>query len=53
MDPSGISVMGRSGFTRSGCSSRISAIRRPLAALMVTITKIMESIISDIRMLMM
>lgn len=37
-------MRGLSGFTMSGCSSSTSAIRRPLAALMDSITKIIVSI---------
>ena len=45
MLPSGISVRAFSGFTMSGCSLMTSATRFPLAALCVSITKIIESII--------
>ena len=50
MLPSATSWTGFSGFARSLFSSSTSAIRLALAALMVTMTKIMESIIRLMRM---
>ena len=51
MLPSGTTVSALSGLTMSGTSLMTSATRLPLAALMVSCTKIMLSIISDMKML--
>lgn len=47
----GDGLSGWEGSAISGTSFRTSAIRRPLAALMVIMTKIIESIIRDMRTL--
>ena len=52
MLPSFTSVTGFSGSVRSAFSSRTSQIRLALAADMVIMTKIMESIIRLMRMFM-
>ena len=49
--PSSTSMIGCSGLTISAFSFKISAIRLPLAILMVVITKIIDNIIKDINTL--